>query len=176
MLCLDSLFILVDIDGAKTNWTPSDEGNPARNYVSQYVVVYDTRYTGYSSCDKYSDGYHCCCKHERQNHSVGCNQESVGFVDLKDYYFGCMDPAGNLQSACTMTAAGCPTTAAPTAAPLESPLTNAAPAPAPAAMQIMQQRAQMRPKQLNGTSDADVPCGWDWGKSYSFSITGSPPS
>jgi hypothetical protein len=25
----DSLFILVNIDGAKTNWTPSDEGNPA---------------------------------------------------------------------------------------------------------------------------------------------------
>ena len=36
----DILFILVDIDGAKT-WTPSDEGNPATAYVSQYIALFD---------------------------------------------------------------------------------------------------------------------------------------
>ena len=90
----DSLFILVDIDGAKTNWTPSDEGNPARNYVSQYVVLYDNRYTGYSSCDRYDDGYHCCCKHERQNHSVSCNQkiQSLRARSIKRW-FACILPS-----------------------------------------------------------------------------------
>jgi hypothetical protein len=178
----DSLFILVNIDGAKTNWTPSDEGNPAVDYVSQYLVLYDTRYTGYSSCDKYSDGYHCCCKHERQNHSVACNQQAVGFVDLRDYYYKCVHN-GTVQGACTMTQQGCPATGAPTASPA-SPVHPLAPtaestvvtnilrkkrAQAAEARTQAEARAVALPGKMNRV-EADVPCGWDWGNKCQINL------
>jgi hypothetical protein len=100
------------LDSTRSNFPlcPSRFRNPrncSSNLVSQYVVLYDKTFTGYSSCDLYHgnpdaskpddnkcDGtvvtsdckYHCVCAHERQPITAPCDQEAVGYVELKDYY------------------------------------------------------------------------------------------
>lgn len=87
---MGSLFyILVDMAGANQS-TPSGEGDPTTNLVTEYQVEYDNRTTGYASCDLIPDSstdFKCSCNHERQlNKSAPCVLNSVGVVDLKPYY------------------------------------------------------------------------------------------
>ena len=82
------LFLLVDMAGANQS-TPSGEGDPSTAVLTEYTVQYDSRVTGYASCDLVvgSADYRCACAHERQlNKSAACSLDSVGLVDLKPYY------------------------------------------------------------------------------------------
>jgi outer membrane protein assembly factor BamB len=78
------LFLLVDINA--TDGGPSKEGNPATDWITAFHMEFDRRYTGYSSCDIYDDSYKCLCKAERQPPLTPCNENAVGFVNLKPYY------------------------------------------------------------------------------------------
>jgi hypothetical protein len=81
------LFLLVDMGGAKTP-TPSGEGDPSKDLITSYEMVLDKRFTGYSSCDAYNGVFKCLCDQERQPPTTPCDQNSVGFLDLKNYYKG----------------------------------------------------------------------------------------
>ena len=60
----DTLFIINQLDGANHS-TPSGEGDPSKNYVTQHVVQMDNRFTGYQSCNNPTGKYTCVCKHEK---------------------------------------------------------------------------------------------------------------
>jgi hypothetical protein len=147
----DTLFLLVNIDGAQAGaWTPSDEGNPAKAYVSQYVALFDGTYTGYSSCDDYGGKYECCCKTERQHDGTKCDQSAVGYANLTDYFYTCI-VAGEQIKTCQMSAGDkqCPKTTAPTPAP-GNPLLG------------MKRRHAATPESTASPSNSSTvaPCGW----------------
>jgi hypothetical protein len=82
------LFMLVDMAGANQT-TPSGEADPSTALLTQFQVQYDSRTTGYASCDQVvgSVQFRCRCIHERQlNRSIACGFDAVGLVDLKPYY------------------------------------------------------------------------------------------